>query len=153
MKRFRKNKRNISEAAAGKIARWILSIQKKFADVMAKVSASWKVKQQWIFLYSVCLILGGLSVIAVIKPFRSKKNILSKPTAIHLPKLLPLQKEKIIITENEITRVHAFKQRLDSLSRTKEGKIKVEKFLNQRPGLMDSLERVERIYYSQKKQQ
>jgi len=120
---------------------------------MAKVSASWKVKQQWIFLYSVCLILGGLSVIAVIKPFRSKKNILSKPTAIHLPKLLPLQKEKIIITENEITRVHAFKQRLDSLSRTKEGKIKVEKFLNQRPGLMDSLERVERIYYSQKKQQ
>ncbi len=151
MKRFRKNKNNIPDAAAGKIARAILSIQKKFADVMAKVSSTWKTKQQWIFLYLVCLVLGGLSVVAIIQPFRNKNNILPKPSSIHLPKLLQPDKEKVIITDNEITRVHAFKQRLDSLSKTKEGKIKVDKFFNQRPGLFDSLEKVEQLYYSQKK--
>jgi len=150
MKRFRINKNSIPDAAAGKIARAILSIQKKFADAMAKVSAQWKVKQQWTFLYLVCLVFGSLSVVAIIQPFNNK-NTLKKPAAIPLPKLLPSQEEKIIITDNEITRVHAFKQRLDSLSKTKEGKIKVDKFFNQRPGLFDSLENVEQLYYSQKK--
>ena len=149
MKVFKKNK-NIASAAAGKIAGTILFIQNKFAGVMDKVSASWKLKQQWIFLYLVCLVLGGLSVVAIIQPFKSK-TVLLRPTSIHLLKLLPQQEEKIIITESEITRVHAFKQKLDSLSKTKEGKIKVDKFFNQRPGLFDSLEKVEQLYYSQKK--
>ena len=149
MKVFKKNK-NISNAAAGKIAGTILFIQNKFAGAMDKVSASWKLKQQWIFLYLVCLLLGGLSVVAIIQPFKSK-TVLLRPTSIHLLKLLPQQEEKIIITDNEIIRVHDFKQKLESLSKTKEGKIKVDKFFNQRPGLFDSLEKVEQLYYSQKK--
>jgi hypothetical protein len=149
MKLFKKNK-NIPNAAARKIAGMILFIQNKFANAMDKVSASWKLKQQWIFLYLVCLVLGGLSVVAIIQPFKSK-TVLLRPTSIHLLKLLQKQERKIIITDNEITRVHVFKQKLDSLSKTKEGKIKVDKFFNQRPGLFDSLEKVEQLYYSQKK--
>ncbi len=140
----------VKNIVAKKIAKAILSVQKKFADGMAKVSAKWKVRHQWTFLYLFCLIFGSLSVVAIIQPFKNK-NIFKKPAAIHLPKLLPLQKEKIIITDNEITRVHAFKQRLDSLSKSKEGKIKVDRFLNERPGLFDSLAQVEQLYYSQKK--
>ncbi len=127
--------------AALKIAKGILSVQKKFADGMTKVSAKWEVKQQWIFLYLVCLVFGTLSIVAIIQPFNNK-NTFKKPTAIHLPKLLPQQQEKIIISGNEITRVHAFKQRLDNLSKTKEGKIKVDRFFNERPGLFDSLWRL-----------
>jgi hypothetical protein len=109
----------------------------------------WKIKQQWIFLYMVCLIFGSLSVVAIIQPFNNK-NTFEKPAAIHQPKLLPAQEEKIFITDNEITRVHAFKQKLDSLTKTKEGKLKIDAFFNQRPGLFDSLEKVEQLYYSQK---
>ena len=150
MKLFIKNKRNISEAAAEKIARAILSVQKKFSDGMAKVSEKWKAKQQWIFLYLVSLVFGSLSVVVIIQPFKDK-NGFKKPTSIHVPKLIQPEGNKVIITYNEISRVHAFKQRLDSLSKTKEGKIKVDKFFNQRPGLFDSLEKVEQLYYSQKK--
>ena len=78
MKVFKKNK-NISNAAAGKIAGTILFIQNKFADAMDKVSASWKLKQQWIFLYLVCLVLGGLSVVSIIQPFKIK-TVLLRPT-------------------------------------------------------------------------
>lgn len=150
MKRFRKNKKNIREAAAGKIAKAILSVQKKFADSMAKVSAKWKVKQQWIFLYLVCLVFGSLSVIAIIQPFKNK-NTFKKPDAIHRPKFLPPREEKIVITDKEILKVQAFKQRLVSLSKSKDGKIKVDRFFKERPGLFDSLEKVEQLYYSQKK--
>lgn len=140
----------LKTTAAQKIAKAILSVQKKFADRMTKVSAKWKVQHQWIFLYMICFVFGSLSVVAIFQPF-NEKNGFEKPAAIHLPKLLPQQQEKIIITDNEITRVHAFKQRLDGLSKTTEGKTKVDRFFNERPGLFDSLEKVEQLYYSQKK--
>ncbi len=152
---FRKNKikedSKFTNAAAGKIAKGILSIQKRFADTMSATTKKWKTKQQWIFLYLVCLILGGLSVVAVIKPFKEKASTFLKPASIHIPKLLKPDEDKIIITDNEITKLHLFKQRLDSLSKTKDGKIKVEQFVKRRPGLFDSLKMVEQMYYSQKK--
>lgn len=152
---FRKNKikedSKFTNAAAGKIAKGILSFQKRFADTMSATTKKWKTKQQWIFLYLVCLILGGLSVVAVIKPFKEKTSTFSKPASIHIPKLLKPDEDKIIITDNEITKLHLFQHRLDSLSKTKDGKIKVEQFVKRRPGLFDSLKMVEQMYYSQKK--
>ena len=142
-----------ADKAAGWIANAILQIQTKFADVLEKKSMSWKVKQQWIFLYMVCLVFGGLSVVAIIKPFNNKSsNILNKPVAIKTPRLIPDEnRNSIMITDNEIRKVHNFKHTLDSLSKTDDGKIEVENLLSRRPGLMDSLEMVEQLYYSQKK--
>ena len=158
MKLFRKNiiqtKPAISDKAAGWIANGILKTQKKFANVLGKISNSWKTKQQWIFLYLVCLVFGGLSLVAVIKPFNKKAQIIFiKPTAIKTPVNIHSNEDMslVTITDNEIKQVHKFKHVLDSLSATNEGKIKVNKFLNQRPGLMDSLEMVEQLYYLQKK--
>jgi len=152
---FRKNKikedSKFTNKAAGKIAKGILAIQKQFADTMSATTKKWKTKQQWIFLYLVCLIPGGLSVVAVIKPFKEKTSNFSKPASIHMPKLLKPEENKIIITDNEITKLHLFKQRLEILSKTNDGKIKVEEFVKRRPGLFDSLKRVEEMYYSQKK--
>lgn len=145
-----KKNNKISEAAAGRIAKIILAVQAKFARIMGKVSSRWKAKQQLIFMYLICLVLGGLSVIAIIKPFNNK-DVLHRPAEIHLPKLIPRDADKVIITDNEIEKVRGFKQRLDSLSKTKEGKIKLQRFLKARPGFMDSIEKVDQMYYSQKK--
>jgi hypothetical protein len=142
-------KKNIAPGATDKAAGWIangiLKIQNRFANVLSKLSGSWKAKQQWIFLYMVWLVFGGLSVVAVIKPFNKKSaNILSKPAAIKTPGIIPDENQiSPRITDDEIKRVHDFKQTLDSTTK--------EKLLIQRPGLMDSLDRVEQLYYSQKK--
>src|SRR5665811_911915 len=86
MKLFKRNtiqtKSVLSDKAAGWIANGILKAQKKFANVLGKISASWKTKQQLIFLYLVCIVLGGLSVVAIIKPFnKNAPNSLNKPSA------------------------------------------------------------------------
>lgn len=143
----------VSDRAAGWIANRILMIQNRFADGLSKLSASWKTKQQWIFLYMVCLVFGGLSVVAIVKSFNKKpSNILSKPAAIKTPRMIPDEnRNSVMITNNEIRQVHAFKHSLDSLSKTEEGKIKIKNLLAHRPGLMDSLEMVEQLYYSQKR--
>ena len=149
MKLFRKNITQTRSAASDKAAGWIanriLKIQNKFANVLGKMSASWKTKQKLIFLYLISIVLGGLSVLAIIKPFDKKaQNNLSKPAAIRTPRLIPDENQnQVRITDEEIKKIHAFKQSLDSATK--------KKLLMQRPGLMDSLDIVEQIYYSQKK--
>jgi hypothetical protein len=154
MRLFKKNiATGAGDKAAGWIANTILRVQRCFADVLEKKSMSWKTKQQWIFLYMVCLLFGGLSVITIVKSFNKKsQNILSKPAAIKTPRMMPDEnRNSVVITDNEIRKVHIFKHTLDSLSKTDDGKIKVKNLMMRRPGIMDSLEMVEQLYYSQKK--
>ena len=148
MRLFKKNNKKesvLTDKAAGWVANGILKVQQKFANALEKLSASWKAKQQWIFLYMVCLVFGGLSVVAIIKPFNKRsQNILSKPAAIKTPWMMPDENQNSVrITDDEIRQVHAFKQSLDSITK--------KKLSARRPGLMDSLEMVEQLYYSQKK--
>jgi len=156
MKLFKRNiaqtKSVVSDKAAGWIASGILKAQNKFANGLGKIASSWKTKQQLIFFSLIWIVLGGLSVVAIVKPFDKKSaNIISRPAAIKTPRMIPDEnRNSIIITDNEITQVHFFKHSLDSISKTREGKIKVKNLLAQRPGLMDSLEMVEQLYYSQK---
>ncbi|MDB5198726.1 MAG: hypothetical protein JWO92_689 [Chitinophagaceae bacterium] len=134
-----------TDKAARWIANGILKVQKKFANTLDRISASWKTKHQWIFLYLVSLVFGGLSIVAVIKPFNKKaQNVLPKPAAIRTPRSVPNEdRQSVKITDNEIRQVQNFKRSLDSASK--------KKLLEERPGLMDSLEMVEQLYYSQKK--
>ena len=118
-----------SDKAAGWIANAILKVQTKFANTLDVISASWKIKQQWIFLYLVCLVFGGLSTIAIINSFNKKtKQILSKPATIKTPRNIQMDVpgKEVRITDNEIRQVHVFKHTVDSLSKTDGGKIKVE---------------------------
>ena len=142
MKLFSKNQNiPVSEKAAGIIANSILKVQRYFAGALGKLSISWKRKQQWIFLYMVCLVFGGLSIFSIVQSF-SKTTELPKPSAIKVPRNIH-KEQSVRITENEFSKVQAFKRSLDSTSR--------KKLMQERPGLMDSLEMVEQLYYSQKK--
>lgn len=158
MKLFEKNtiqaNSQISDKAAGRIANGILKTQKIFANALGKMANSWHTKHQWIFLCLVCLVFGGLSFVAVITPFNKKaRSFLTKPSSIKIPRTIYSNQDlhSIIITKNEIRKVYAFRHVLDSLSASIEGKKKVNIFLNKRPGLLDSLDMVERLYYLQKK--
>ena len=146
MRLFRKHnpetKTSTTDKAAGWIANAILKLQGKFADKLDMASASWKRKQQWIFLYMICVVFGGLSTVCVIQSFDKSKKGLSKPAAIKVPRNI-YKERSVKITENEFKKVQAFKRSLDSASK--------KKLLEERPGLMDSLEMVEQLYYSQKR--
>jgi len=143
----------LSDKAARWVANGILKTQNKFADALGKFSSTWKSKQQWIFLSVVCLVFGGLSFVAIVQSFNKKhQNVLRKSTRIKIPQKLPEERMSVaLITDHEIKQVHLFKHTMDSLSKTSTGKMTLNKLLNSRPGLMDSLEMVEQLYYSQKK--
>jgi hypothetical protein len=142
MKLFKRNKSqlNIPDKAATGIANGILKTQNWFAINLQKVTKNWKQKQQWIFLYMVCLVFGGLSIVATVNSLKtSDKSKSIIPKAISIPKNIFGRDKAFLITENEFQKVQEYKQTHPNL-------------IKERPGLFDSLTLIEQVYYSQKKQ-
>lgn len=134
-----KNQVNITDKAANGIANGILKCQHLFANNLERISVKWKEKQQWIFLYSVCFIFGGLSLVAIIDSFKISENTETHmPPSITAPKNLYIEKSGFLITENEFQQVKQYKSNHPNL-------------VKERPGLFDSLTLIEQVYYSQKK--
>jgi hypothetical protein len=140
MKLFKKNmnQTNIPDKAATGIANGILKSQNWFANHLDDLTKKWKQKQQWFFLLGVCILFGGLSVVAVINSFRQSTNSKAiMPKAISIPKTIQNNTNLYLITEKEFQQVQTYKQQHPNL-------------IKERPGLFDSLTLVEQSYYSQK---
>ena len=133
------NKEAMTDKAANGIAKGILKTQSVFEKYMRSLSKNWKNKQQWIFLYLVCLVFGGLSIVAIVNPFRVKdtnSSLIPKPIAV--PKSIHQQRNGFAITESEFQQVQDYKAKYPNLQK-------------ERPGLFDSLSLIEEVYHSQKK--
>ncbi|HUZ57797.1 MAG TPA: hypothetical protein VMU83_03345 [Hanamia sp.] len=130
---------NIADKAATGIANGILKSQRWFANILESLTNKWKQKQQWIFLYAVCLLFGGLSITAMVNSFKTGANSNTlMPKSITVPKNIYKGDQAFIITENEFQKVQEYKRTHPNL-------------INERPGLFDSLVLIEQTYYSQKK--
>lgn len=139
MKIFKRNTSevNIRDKAASGIANGILKSQQWFAASLQGLTKSWKQKQQWIFLYIICLLFGGLSIAAIVNSFRaSEKSQSTIPKSISIPKNIYSEDKAFLITENEFQQVQDFKRKHPGL-------------INERPGLYDSLNLIEQAYHSQ----
>ena len=140
MRLFKKNitQTNLPDKAATGIANGILKSQRWFANNLKGLTIKWKQKQQWLFLFGVCILFGGLSIAAIVNSFWQQNN--SKviiPKAISIPKTIQNNTNPYLITEKEFQQVQAYKQQHSNL-------------IKERPGLFDSLTLIEQSYYSQK---
>jgi hypothetical protein len=130
---------NIPDKAATGIANGILKSQRWFANTLESLTNKWKQKQQWIFLYTVCCLFGGLSIAAIVNSFKVPETtnaIMHK--SITVPKNIYKEHKAFLITENEFQKVQEYKRTHLNL-------------IKERPGLFDSLALIEQLYYSQKK--
>ena len=130
---------NVPDKAATGIANGILKSQRWFANTLENMTNKWKQKQQWIFLYTVCLLFGGLSIAAMVHSFSIPENAKAlMPNSISVPKNIYKEEKAFLITENEFQKVQEYKRTHPNL-------------IKERPGLFDSLVLIEQSYYSQKK--
>lgn len=141
MNLFKKNigGNELTDKASNGIAKGILKLQNSFAKSMYSVTKKWKQKQQWLFLYLFCFLFGGLSVLVIVKSFKSREaDIAIIPKSISVPKNIYKESKAFLITENEFQKVQEYKRTHPNL-------------IKERPGLFDSLILIEQFYYSQKK--
>ncbi len=141
MKIFKLKKGNGAQAdkVAKTIAAGILKVQNRFALILQGITRNWKQRHQWIFLYSVCVVLGTLSILAIIQPLKTREAariIIIK--SIVVPKSLYKENREFLITKKELQQVREYKAKHPDLMKT-------------RTGLYDSLSLIEESYYSQQK--
>ena len=130
---------NVPDKVATGIANGILKSQRWFANTLENMTNKWKQKQQWIFLYTVCLLFGGLSIAAMVHSFSIPENAKAlMPKSISVPKNIYKEEKAFLITENEFQQVQDYKRTHPDL-------------IKERAGLFDSLTLIEQTYYSQKK--
>jgi hypothetical protein len=127
------------DKVANTIATGILKVQNQFAKALQGITRTWKQKHQWVFLYSICIVFGTLSMLAIIQPFNTAdtgKIIIIK--SIIIPKSLYKKNREFLITKKELQAVQEYKAKHHDL-------------LKMKPSLSDSLTLIEESYYSQQK--
>lgn len=139
----------VMEKLAIGLATKIKAVQVRWAKIMERLfnRLSRRGKRIALLLFVCGMIL--LSAHMVAGGLRATKEP-SLPTAISMPK--NVQQPNISIRADLVfARIQKFKQALDSLSQSDDGRRKREQFLKGRPGLMDSIRMVEKYYEQYKK--
>jgi len=127
-------------------------VQSGFADFMSSKTKTLSTKAKWFWLAVYCVVFGGFSIYAFMGTFGGNKVL--EPSPVSFPKHYDqtgIEIKEPHVSEKDIKRINRFKQHMDSLRRSQEGKIVYDSILKTRPGLMDSIKAIEQIYYSQSK--
>jgi hypothetical protein len=144
------------DKVAKNVAGFLLSIQNRFASFMNGKINKLSIRSKQVCLAIFCLMLGGFSVYAFVGAFRnstsSGKRI--QPDQAAVPKHFDrtdLETKDPSVSERDIMRINSFKKIMDSLSKSPKTRPVYDSILKARPGLMDTIQVIEAIYYSQSK--
>jgi hypothetical protein len=148
------NQATVNDKAASKIAGWMLGVQNKFAMVMNKGFSKLNSTKKKIAVLFFLLIGEGLSIYYICEAMIGvkKENPVERIGTFKIPKNYNQRetetKSDLLLDEDTWIKVEAFKHYMDSLKTNDPPMYEI--ILMERPGLMDSINTLEQIYYSQK---
>lgn len=162
MKLFKRNKMksvhyaNVAQDKIAKgIAGFLLNIQIRSSTFMN----TWmnqlgsNAKRIWLLIF--CIVFGALSIYSFVGAFKSDKisHNKIKPAQLSVPKYYDQNEVQNLptVSKNDMQRIEKFKKYMDSLKGSVRGKPVYDSILTARPGLMDSVQTIEQLYYSQSK--
>lgn len=130
-----------------KVFRQLNLLQRKWAKWMDRRFNSLSVKKKKLALFSFCMVwLSALCLLtteAMLLPLADKKW----DSKIKMPKMeMPSRQSMLSLPRATLARIRSFKSSLDSLGRTEAGRRTRDSILSKRPGLVDSIAEMEKIY-------
>lgn len=129
--------KKLSDQVAGRLAHLILKYQELFTKMLSGKTNHWSLKQQWIFLCVICIVLGGASILAMVQSFKERPTeIIPISTSVNLKPLV--NDAPAIITREEFEAAKIYKAEHPDL-------------LHEIPDLYQRLSFIEETYYSQNK--
>lgn len=144
----------MSDRVAEKIAGTCVRIQKSFADNMNKAFGTMNNRRLKITLILFCLVAGGYSLYLIVDAVtrHPKANVALKIEQANIPKHFDKTGEEIIepesyVDEHTYRQIKVFKAYMDSLNITKSPLF--DSIVSARPFLMDTIQALEKMYYSQ----
>jgi hypothetical protein len=126
-------------------------MQSRLAETLNKKTSALSRRGQIMLLLVICLVFGGGSVWMVIWDFRSGQDSFPiQPKSITVPSYVDKTGDPAPtiggINDDDMKKIKSIRHYLDSLQETVEGKRIFDSIRYARPGFMDSLREVERLY-------
>lgn len=154
----RKKKEEVNNIGQERIANAIvcksIKLQERWAVFMQHVfeKLSNRSKKLAIILFS--LLAFGLSMYVIIESLTQQMNKTVSLTNIQLPKHITQAGEGKIyslstVSEEDYRKIVRFRFYMDSLVKSEKGKITSDSIIRSRPGLMDSIVQLEKLYHLQ----
>jgi len=143
---------DMQDKAAVKIARILVKTQSRFASVMGRLSSRISTQKLKVIVILFSFLGAGFSLYCIAKAILPDQNV-SPFRAEHtsVPKLPEMDNQEsntnVLISDETLQTINAFKEYMDSL-RLNGSKI-YDSIISNRPHLMDSINMLEEMYYSQ----
>jgi hypothetical protein len=146
-------KRDRADKLAALLATQLHRQQQRFTSFLTKQTAPLSKRGQLAGLVVFCLLFGGASFLAILGAFQRKTSSPVKPIPVTVPKYFNRSGEALppSLTRKDFEQIHHFKNYLDSLYGSQEGRAVYDSLIRERPGLLDSLRQMETIFYSPSK--
>lgn len=156
--KIRENLEEGTKGPFGKVSGKINAVHHRWADRLQEKSEQLSSTGRWVFLCLFLIIFGGGSV------FIAWQALVCTTPQASLPinRITPASTDgsgtmeepfsnQPLVPAREHQAILVFRHYLDSLQQTEDGRLIRDSILKQRPGLMDSLDMLERMYLLQSK--
>jgi hypothetical protein len=147
----KKQVKSTSEKAANKIAGGLLKMQLAFSRTMNKRFDGMSAKRSKAVLILFCVLWGSASLYFIVLGVLSKPSqtisIEQANTPAYFNKMGNIEDDVVTVDETTWNNIQTFKKYMDSLKFYQPASY--DSILSSRPGLLDSIEMIESIYYSQ----
>ena len=119
------------------IAGYIEQLKRKLADFLGRQSERLTVSQRKVVLVLFGLSVGSICAGLVVRPFaEDQQERFMIPTSVEAPKLVQPE----TAGQTDYQSLIWFKRVMDSLKHSPEGRAQYERIMNERPGLLDSVD-------------
>lgn len=143
----------VGEKAAASVGGMINGVQRKFGTVLNDKTSNLSQRGKVILFICFSLLFGGSSVYLIIKGITTSVEAYKNPTprAITVPRHydktgMPEVRNPSVVSPAEIKRIRYFRRYMDSLASSQQGALLYDSIIRARPGLLDSVSQVERMY-------
>ena len=147
-----KSKQNVSLTSRGFIMNALDKIHKKWATWMNKKMAGLPINNQLILLAGFVLGTSIYSVYLIGEAIHGRPASMARISPIRKPVFIdhPHSKAPVypIISKEEFEKINLFKNYMDSLRKSVNGRSLYDRIISERPGLTDSIQLIENLYFS-----
>lgn len=142
------NKPGNDKVAMG-LANLILKIQNRWADWMTRMSEKLSTRAKWVILSCAIVCVSAFSVASILGYFKDY-NPKTMSADLQVPRMeQPSVPAPGVPTHDPVyQRIQLYRKYLDSLGKSESGTRLLDSLNQQRPGLIDSIKKLELIYQS-----
>lgn len=141
----------VKEKVAGGLVRTLVRLREYWAKSLALFMGRFSRRGQRIVVIAFCTVVSLYSLYLVAYSLAGHRMSGVKVTSIRSPSYITtdVPTPKVFISESDYRKVIGYKKYIDSLQQTKRGQRIADSIARARPGLMDSVLQLEKLYQLQ----